>query len=161
MPSAYNQGYSEPERKAQQPPSRTLDPQMQLKSSFTLHPPMQCTHSHSFKSLILLVDLLPIRPSGPRHDLGRIVHRAESTPRGADALPHQEAGNHNPESIHEHEVAPVVGGLGARVGEIVDVVVEHGGGVVQDVAVELAEGDDELEGVAHGVVVGDEGGADE
>jgi hypothetical protein len=41
------------------------------------------------------------------------------------------------------------------------VVVEHGGGVVEDVAVELAEGDDELERVAQGVVVSDERGGDE
>jgi hypothetical protein len=40
-------------------------------------------------------------------------------------------------------------------------VVEHGGSVVEDVAVELAERDDELEGVAEGVVVGDEAGANE
>jgi hypothetical protein len=40
-------------------------------------------------------------------------------------------------------------------------VVEHGGRVVENVAVELAERDDELERVADGVVVGDESGADE
>lgn len=39
--------------------------------------------------------------------------------------------------------------------------VEHGGGVVEDVTVELAERDDELEGVAEGVVVGDEASANE
>jgi hypothetical protein len=40
-------------------------------------------------------------------------------------------------------------------------VVEHGGCIVENVAVELAERDDELEGVAEGVVVGDKTGGDE
>lgn len=91
----------------------------------------------------------------------RVVDGAECAPCRVDALDHQEARNDDPESIHKDKVAPVVCGLGARVRDVEDVVVEHGGRVVKHIAVKLAERDDELEGVANGVVVSDENGADE
>jgi hypothetical protein len=95
------------------------------------------------------------------HQLCGIVDGAECADGGSDALVHQEAGDDDPEGVHEDKVAPVVAGLGTRVRDVEDVVVEHGGGIVEDVAVELAERDDELEGVAEGVVVGDERGGHE
>lgn len=49
--------------------------------------------------------------------------------------------NDNPEKVHEEVVAPEVVGLWSRVGDAQVVVVEHAGGVVQDVAVDLANGD--------------------
>jgi hypothetical protein len=109
----------------------------------------------------LLVDLLAVHTSSLGHDLGRIVDGTECAPGRVHALPHEEARNDDPKGIHEHEVAPVIGGLRARVCNVEDIVVEHGGRVVEDVAVELAERDDELERVAERVVVGDENSADE
>jgi hypothetical protein len=108
-----------------------------------------------------LVDLLAVHTAGALQQLVRIVDSAECAPGCVDALDHQKARDDDPEGVHEDKVAPVVCGLGARVRDVEDVVVEHGGGVVEDVAVELAERDDELERVADGVVVGDEAGGDE
>ena len=93
--------------------------------------------------------------------LGGIVDGFESTDGSVDALVHQVAGDDDPEGVHQHEVAPVVGSLGAGVGNIEDVVVEQRGRVVENVAVELAQRDDELQGVAQGVVDGDEVGGEE
>lgn len=55
---------------------------------------------------------------------------------------------HDPEQIHEDVVPPEVKRLGPRVRDAVPMVVERVSRVVEDVAVELAEGDDGLEGVA-------------
>ena len=98
---------------------------------------------------------------GLLQQLGGIVDGAESTDGSVDALVHQVAGDDDPEGVHQHEVAPVVGGLGAGVGNVEDVVVEQRGRVVEDVTVELAQRDDELQGVAQGVVHGDEVGGEE
>jgi hypothetical protein len=108
-----------------------------------------------------LVDLLAIGTASPLHQLCRIVDGTECAHCRGDALVHEETRDDDPESIHQDKVAPVVAGLGARVRDVEDVVVEHGGGIVKDVTVELAERDDELERVAEGVVVGDEAGGNE
>jgi hypothetical protein len=98
---------------------------------------------------------------GLLQQLGGIVDSLESANGSIDTLVHQVAGDNNPESVHQDKVAPVVGGLGAGVGNIEDVVVEQRSCVVQDVAVELAERDDELEGVAQRMVNSDEVGCNE
>jgi hypothetical protein len=74
-------------------------------------------------------------------------------------LPHEEARKNDPKGVHEHEIAPVIGGLRERVCHVEDIVIGHVGRVVEDVAVELAQRDDELERVAERVVVGDENSA--
>jgi hypothetical protein len=78
--------------------------------------------------------------------------RRESPPRPPDTAPDQDPGDDDPEAVHEDEVEPVVEGLRPRVADVEYVLVEEARGVVEDVAVELAEGDDELEGVAERVL---------
>lgn len=136
---------------------------MPRRSSFTALQSTQFTHAVDTLQATgrLLVDLLAIDASGPAHEPRGIVHCAESTDGGADALVHEIAWDDDPEGVHEDKVAPVVCGLGARVRYVEDVVVEHGGCIVEHIAVELAERDDELEGVAQGMIVGDQAGGDE
>jgi hypothetical protein len=98
---------------------------------------------------------------GLLQQLGGIVDSLESANGSIDTLVHQVAGDNNPESVHQDKVAPVVGGLGAGVGNIEDVVVEERGRVVENVTVELAQRDDELQRVAQRVVDGDEVGGEE
>jgi len=74
---------------------------------------------------------------------------------------HEVGRNHDPEGVQEDKVAPVVEKLRARVRQVENVVVKQGSGVVEDVAVELAERDDELGRVAERVVDGDEVGGEE
>jgi hypothetical protein len=112
-------------------------------------------------NIATLVNLLAVHAPCPLHQLCGVVYRTECAPCGVYALHHQPARNDNPESIHQDKVSPVVSGLGARVRHVENVMIEHGGCVVENVAVELTEGDDELEGVAERVVVGDETGGDE
>lgn len=76
-------------------------------------------------------------------------------------MPHEVTRDDDPEGVHQDKVAPVVELLRARVRQVEDVVVEQRGSVVQDVAVELAKGDDELGRVAQRVVNGDEVGGEE
>lgn len=90
-----------------------------------------------------------------------IVDSGEGAPCGHDTLVDEVSWNDDPEGVHQHKVSPVVELLGARVGEVEDVVVEERGSVVQDIAVKLAERDDELGRVAAGVVDGDEVGGEE
>jgi hypothetical protein len=108
-----------------------------------------------------LVDFLAVCATRLRNELGSIVDGAEGADCCVDTLDHQQTRDDDPEGVHEDEVSPVVGGLRARVCDVEDVMVEHGGCVVKNVAIELAERDDELERVAEGVVVGDETGGDE
>lgn len=81
---------------------------------------------------------------------------------GTDALKDQGTGDDDPEGVAQEVVGPEIVVLGPAV---VFLVHEHGegaGGVVQDVAIDLADADDELERVAQGVAghdgVGDEEG---
>lgn len=76
---------------------------------------------------------------------------SESFPLGNGARARTERDD-DPEEVHEEVVAPKVVGLGPAVGNVKDVMVEHAGGVVEDVAVELAQGDDDLQGVTQGAV---------
>jgi hypothetical protein len=108
-----------------------------------------------------LVRLLAVHATGALHQLGRVVDGAECAPGRVYALDHQPSRDDDPEGVHQDEVAPVVRGLGTRVCDVEDVVVEHGGRVVENVAIELAERDDELQRVAERVVVRNKGGGDE
>jgi hypothetical protein len=85
-----------------------------------------------------LVELLAVDASRLGQEFGRIVDSTECAPGSVHALRHQEAGNDDPESIHEDKVSPIVRGLRTRVGDVEDVVVEHGGCIVENIAVELA-----------------------
>lgn len=76
---------------------------------------------------------------------------SESFPLGNGARARTERDD-DPEEVHEEVVAPKVVGLGPAVGNVKDVMVEHAGGVVEDVAVELAQRDDDLQGVTQGAV---------
>lgn len=87
-----------------------------------------------------------------------LVQRVECPPRCADALEQQDAWDHDPERVHQDEVAPVIGRLGPGVGPVEEIVVKHACRVVQDVAVQLAKGDDGLQRVAERVVGRDETG---
>ena len=91
----------------------------------------------------------------------RVVDSCKCTPCSSHALVHEIARNDDPEGIHQDEVSPEVGGLGARVRHVQNVVVEEARRVVEDIAIELAERDDELERVAERVVDADEIGGDE
>jgi hypothetical protein len=61
----------------------------------------------------LLVRLLAVDATGPLHDLCRIVDGVKCAPCGVHTLDHQPPGDDDPEGVHEDEVSPVVGGLGA------------------------------------------------
>lgn len=101
----------------------------------------------------LLADLL--------NELRRVVDSRKRAPSGHDTLVHEVSWDHDPESVHQDKVSPVVELLRTRVRQVEDVVVEKRGSIVQYVAVELAERDDELGRVAERVVDGDEVGAEE
>ena len=68
-----------------------------------------------------------------------VVNSAESAHGSVHALVHEVTGNDDPEEVHQNEVSPVIGCLGASVCHIEDVVVEQRSCVVQNVPVELAE----------------------
>jgi hypothetical protein len=65
-----------------------------------------------------------------------------------DALVEQRAGNDHPDGVDDDIVEPEVDGLGAAVQGVVVVHVEGVGGIVQHAAVDLAQRDDGLDGVA-------------
>lgn len=79
----------------------------------------------------------------------------------ADALLDEQQGNNNPEKVAEEVVSPEVESLRSAVDNVVDDLLERADGVVQDVAVQLAQADDELERVAQRVLGNDEVDADE
>lgn len=62
---------------------------------------------------------------------------------------HQDAGDNHPEDVEESKVEVVV----VRVGIAVGGALNHGCSIVEDAAVELAEGDDQLGDVARRSVV--------
>jgi hypothetical protein len=107
------------------------------------------------------VDLLSTGPTHACHQLRSIVGCVECAPRRSHALPHEPTRNHDPEGVHEHKVSPVVRRLRTRVRHVENVVIEHGRRIVQHVAVELAERDDELERPAQRMVVCDKNSGDE
>lgn len=112
--------------------------------------------TRSLRLLLVVAHLL-----GLLQQLRSVVDSLERADGSIDTLVHQVAGNDDPEGVHEDKVAPVVGGLGAGVGDIEDVVVEQRGRVVQHIAVELTERDNELQRVAQRVVDSDKVGCDE
>lgn len=79
----------------------------------------------------------------------------------ADALLDEQQRNNNPEEVAEEVVSPEVESLRSAVDNVVDNLLERADGVVQDVAVQLAQADDELEGVAQRVLGNDEVDAEE
>jgi hypothetical protein len=118
--------------------------------------PPSLTRIEALRLLLVVAHLLSLL-----QQLGGVIDSLESANGSVDALVHQVAWNDNPEGVHQDKVAPVVSGLGAGVGNVEDVVVEQRGCVVQDIAVELTERDNELERVAQRVVNGNEVGSDE
>ena len=111
--------------------------------------------------LLLSLLLVVAHLLGLLQQLGGVVDSTESANGSINALVHEVTRNENPEEVHEHEVAPEVGSLRASVGYIEDVVVEQRSRVVQDVAIELAKRDDELQRVTKRVVDSDQVGGDE
>jgi hypothetical protein len=79
----------------------------------------------------------------------------------ADALLDEKQGNNNPEEVAEEVVGPEVESLRSAVDNIVDDLLERADGVVQDVTIQLAQADDELEGMAQRMVDNDEVDAEE
>ena len=71
------------------------------------------------------------------------------------------SGNHNPNKVQEKVVAPKVKCLGPPVHTSGIIMSKHAGSVVQDVAVDLAQRDHGLEGVAKGVFGGNHESDDE
>jgi hypothetical protein len=106
-------------------------------------------------SRLFLVSLLAQLLNQP----GGIVDGCKGAPGSHDALVHEVSRDDDPEGIHQDKVAPVIVLLRTRVRQVEDVVVKERSGVVQDVAVELAERDNELGRVAERVVDGDEVGS--
>jgi hypothetical protein len=126
-------------------------------------PPTPRSPTNAFHILLvaLLAIAIAIAIANLLHQPSRIIDSRERAPGSHDTLVHQISRDDDPESVHEDKVAPVVELLRARVRQVEDIVVEQGRSVVQYVAVELAERDDELGGVAEGVVDGDEIGGEE
>lgn len=71
------------------------------------------------------------------------------------------AREHHPDEIHEEVVPPEVEELRPRICNLLIVVIEHAGGVVENEAVDLTHADDDLEGMAQRMRGGDEGCYDE
>lgn len=126
----------------------------------TKHTHQICFHITSLVATLSLL-LVVAHLLGLLQQLRGVVDSAESTDSSVDALVHEVAGNDNPEGVHQDEVAPVVSGLRASVGDVQDVVVEERGCVVENVAIELAQRDDKLQGIAQRVVDSNEIGGEE
>lgn len=109
-------------------------------------------HSPSSLSPFPLLRLLDSRS---RLDLGEYLCGL------ADALLDKQQRNNNPEEVAEEVVSPEVESFRSAVDNVVDDLLERADGIVQDVAVQLAQADDELEGVAQRVVDNDEVDAEE
>ena len=71
------------------------------------------------------------------------------------------AREHHPDEVHKEVIPPEIQELRARVCDLLIVVVEHAGGIVEDESVDLADADDDLERVAERMRGGYEGGYDE
>merc|ERR1712226_1617792 len=95
------------------------------------------------------------------HQSRRIIDSRKGAPGSHDTLVHEVSRDDDPESIHEDKVSPEVELLWTRVRQVEDVVVKERSGVVQDVAVELAERDNELGWVSEWVVDRNEVGSQE
>lgn len=85
-----------------------------------------------------------------------VVDGCKGAPGSHDTLVHEVCRDDDPESVHENKVTPEVELFRARVGQVENVVIEERGGVIQHVAVELTERDDELGRVPKRVIDGDE-----
>jgi hypothetical protein len=97
------------------------------------------------------------RPVGPvsLHRLLHLRQRHKRPPARVDSVDNQNTWEDDPESIHQDKVSPEVCCLRPRVAQIENIVVEHAGSIVQDVAVELPKGHDDLEGISERVVDSD------
>lgn len=71
------------------------------------------------------------------------------------------AGDEDPEEVHEKVVSPEIVSLRTGVCDAIEVVVEHARSVVENVAVDLTHGDNDLERVSHGVLLCDQPRYDE
>lgn len=97
-----------------------------------------------------LSPLLSLLNSRRRLDLGECLCGL------ADALLDKQQRNNNPEEVAEEVVSPEVKSLRSAVHNVVYNLLERADGVVQDVTVQLAQADDELERVSQRVVDNDE-----
>lgn len=78
-----------------------------------------------------------------------------------DALDEQRHRDHDPDKVAEEVVPPEVEALGAAVDDLEDALAEEAGAVVEEVAVDLAQADDELQRESDRVVLDDGPGQEE
>lgn len=69
--------------------------------------------------------------------------------------------NDNPKCIHEHKVSPEIERLRARIAHVKNVMIEHAGRIIQNIAIYLAERDKSLERMAETMVFGNHTGHNE
>lgn len=91
----------------------------------------------------------------------KLLECRESPPARPHAIAKQHSGNHDPEGVHQNEVAVEIVRFRPRVRQVQDVVVEQASRVVEDIAVDLAERHDGLEWVAERMISCNEGGREE
>lgn len=70
-----------------------------------------------------------------------------------DALDEQRHGDHDPDKVAEEVVPPEVEALGTAVDDLEDALAEEAGTIVEEVAVDLAQADDELQRESDRVVL--------
>jgi hypothetical protein len=58
---------------------------------------------------------------------------------------------HHPDEIHEEVIPPEIQKLRTRISNLLVVMIKHAGCIVQNQPVDLADADDDLEGVAEGM----------
>lgn len=63
--------------------------------------------------------------------------------------------NNHPDEVHKEVIEPEVVRLGSAIDQAEEVFVERISRIVENVAVNLAEGDDQLQGLTEGVLDGD------
>lgn len=90
-----------------------------------------------------------------------LIQRLESLRSPSDTLNDEDQWDHNPEAVHQNKVSPVVVCFRAGVCSVKNVVVENACRVVQDVAVELAERNNNLKSVPEGVICRNQAGGEE
>lgn len=73
-----------------------------------------------------------------------------------DARSDEQQGNDNPEEVAEEVVSPEVESLRSAVDNVVDDLLESADSIVENITIQLAQADDDLEGVAERVVGDDE-----
>lgn len=100
------------------------------------------------------ISLLRLLTSRCRLDFGK--HACDLI----NTLSDEQQGNDNPEEVAEEVVSPEVESLRSAVDNVVDDLLESTDGIVENITIQLAQADDDLEGVAQRVVGDDEVGAE-